>query len=191
MENIQQDSVVVSMRLDYAHKCFTNMQELIRFMDQKAGFILAAVGILATAVGTLVGTVFIGAPANSLDTTLRLIGGAFFIAYLVVGFVVVFVATGVFAASPSRMRPNTTAPGLIFPLIVRDKFGAQEEMYLQTLAQITPPAILHDYANQIMEIANIYRTKQKRVNRSLTLFRWSSVLWIITILIFVGTIVLR
>lgn len=56
---------------------------------------------------------------------------------------------------------------------------------------MTPATILHDYANQIMEIANIYQAKQKRVNQSLALFRWSSILWIITMLTFLGTMLIR
>lgn len=106
------------LRVDYAHKCFANLQELIRFMDQKAGFILAAVGILAAALGTFVASVFDGTATHSLNATLRLLGGGFFVIYLIVGFAVVLVATSVFAASPNRLRPDTTAPGLIFPLIL-------------------------------------------------------------------------
>lgn len=179
------------LRVDYAHKCFANMQELIRFMDQKAGFILAAVGILAAALGTFAANVFDGTVTNSLNATLRLLGGGFLTAYLIVGFVVVLIATSVFAASPNRLRPDTTAPGLIFPLILLKKFSSNEELYLQTLVQMTPATILHDYANQIMEIANIYQVKQKRVNQSLALFRWSGILWLITMLTFLGTMLIR
>ena len=44
---------LLDMRVEYAHRCFCNTQELICFMDQKAGFVLAAVGVLSAALGTL------------------------------------------------------------------------------------------------------------------------------------------
>ncbi|MBI5034219.1 MAG: hypothetical protein HZB51_27170 [Chloroflexi bacterium] len=182
---------LANLRVEYAHRCFTNTQELIRFMDQKAGFVLAAVGILSAALGTLVTNVFAGNPTTSLQISLRYAGIAFFLAYLFVGFAVVLVATSVFLAIPNRLRPDTTAPGLLFPLILLNKYKSHEEMYLRTLCEITPGGILHDYANQIMEIANIYQAKQKHVNRSIMLFRWSSVLWLITTLLFLAIAVIK
>jgi hypothetical protein len=174
------------LRVEYAYRCFVNTQELIRFMDQKAGFVLAAVGILSAALGTLVANAFEANPTTIWLAWLRLAGVAFFLVYMLVGFVVVFVATSVFAAAPNRLRPDTTAPGLLFPLILLKKFQSKEELYFKTLSEITPAGILHDYANQIMEIANIYQAKQKQVNRSLFLFRWLSILWVITTLMFLG-----
>ena len=38
-------------RLDYVMRNFINTQDLIRFMDQKAGYLLSAVGLLTTALG--------------------------------------------------------------------------------------------------------------------------------------------
>jgi uncharacterized BrkB/YihY/UPF0761 family membrane protein len=184
-QNLQIEKLL-DMRVEYAHRCFCNTQELIRFMDQKAGFVLAAVGILSAALGTLVANAFEVTPTTTWQIWLRLAGVAFFLAFMLIGFIVVLVATSVFAAAPNRMRPDTTAPGLLFPLILLKKFQAQEELYLKTLSEMTPAGILHDYANQIMEIANIYQAKQKQVNRSLFLFRWLSILWVITTLLFLG-----
>lgn len=180
---------VTNLRVEYAHRCFTNTQELIRFMDQKAGFVLAAVGILSAALGTLITNAFDGNATTVLQISLRYVGIVFFLAYLLVGFAVILIATSVFIAIPNRLRPDTTAPGLLFPLILLKKFQSHEEMYRQTLCEITPDGVLHDYANQIMEIANIYQAKQKHVNRSILLFRWSSVLWLITTLLFLAVAV--
>ena len=43
--------------------------------------------------------------------------------------------------------------------------------------------MLHDYADQIVEVANIYRSKQTQINFSTTLFQWLTLVWIVTILL--------
>lgn len=184
MEKIQDFPPETEMRLDYAHKCFQNTQELIRFMDQKAGFVLAAVGILSAALGSLITSIFQQAPTNTIQTTLRVISEGLFVAYLLVAFLVIWIAIRVFTARPHTLAVDTTAPGLIYPLILLKKFKSNEMLYLEKLENQTPTEILHDYANQIMEIANIYQVKQKYVNQSIRLFQWSSILWLATVLTF-------
>jgi hypothetical protein len=182
MENIQENSPQTAMRLDYANKCFQNMQELIRFMDQKAGFVLAAVGILSAALGSLVTNIFQQVPTNPTQAALRVVSQGLLVAYLLIAFLVIWVAVRVFTARPNTLAPDTTAPGLIFPLILLKKFKSDEMLYAEKLGGMTTNEILHDYANQIMEIANIYQVKQKYVNQSIHLFQWSSILWLATVL---------
>jgi hypothetical protein len=174
----------IEMRLNYADKCFQNMQELIRFMDQKAGFVLAAVGILSAALGSLIVTIFQTAPTNSIQATLRATSGGLLIAYLIVAFLVIWVAIRVFTAQPDRPQ-NTAAPELIYPIIYLNK-SAPNMQYLETLAGLTPTDILHDYTDQIIEITEIYRKKKNSVNASVRLFQLSSVLWILTVLVFLA-----
>jgi hypothetical protein len=181
---------LAKFRLEFAQRCFINIQELIRFMDQKAGFLLAAVGILTAALGTLVTRVFGSTLSFAWQAAFRTTGGVFVLAYLAMAFAVIYSATSVFIASPTMLRPDTMAPGLIFPLILLKRFEADEEMYLKKLSGVTPAELLHDYANQIMEIANIYQSKQRQVNLSMALFRWLCVLWIISMVLLLGIIVL-
>lgn len=183
MENIQETLPQMTMRLDYANKCFQNMQELIRFMDQKAGFVLAAVGILSAALGSLVTSIFQQTPTNPTQAALLVVSQGLLVAYLLIAFLVIWVAIRVFTARPNTLAVDTTAPGLIYPLILLKKFQSSEMLYLEKLAGMTPTEILHDYANQIMEIANIYRVKQTHVNQSIRLFQWSSILWLATVLV--------
>jgi len=158
---------LIKLRLDFAQRCLINAQELSRFMDQKAGFLLAAVGILTAALGTLIVGV-LGTTSNfAWQEVVRAIGSLLVLAYLLMAFAVIFTATRVFIAMPNVLRPDTVAPGLIFPLMLLTRFKADEEAYLKKLSDVTPSELLQDYANQVMEISNIYRTKQKQVNLSI------------------------
>ena len=130
MDKTKELSPEVEMRLDYADKCFQNMQELIRFMDQKAGFVLAAVGILSAALGSLTTSIFQQPPTSATQVTLRIISAGLLVAYLLIAFLVVWVAIRVFTARPNTLAPETTSPGLIYPLILLKKFKSDETLYL-------------------------------------------------------------
>jgi len=45
--------------------------------------------------------------------------------------------------------------------------------------------VLQDYSNQIVEVAIIYEAKQQQVNFCLRLFRWTGILWLVTMLVVV------
>jgi hypothetical protein len=76
---------------------------------------------------------------------------------------------------------------MLFPLMLLERYSvegkADEEAYLKRLQRIEPKEILHDYANQIIEVSDIYRAKQKLVNLTLNQFRWLSILWVVTMLV--------
>ena len=84
---------------------------------------------------------------------------------------------------------------MIFPLVILDRYQAgdkaDEEIYFQALSEISTQEILHDYAAEIVEISFIYHAKQQRINLGAAQFRWLSIFWIITLLLFMGTVILR
>jgi hypothetical protein len=180
---IYSEEALVRFRLDFAQRCFVNIQELNRFMDQKAGLLIAAVGILTAAIGTLATKSLSAAAASELQVWLRLISGGLLAVYLFTGFLAVFSATRVFAALGNILRPETSSPGLIFPLILLSRYKADEDSYFARLSTSAPEDFLRDYSNQIMEISNIYRSKQRLVNLSVARFKWLSILWIAAMLV--------
>ncbi len=180
-------------RLDFAQRCFTNAQELTRLMDQKANYILAAVGLLTAALGSLASRALEITPdANWL--WLKPAGAVFTVAYMLIAFATIYNATRVYIATPHSLRPRTSAPGLLFPLMLLERFrtdtGPDEELYFDKLSVLTPKDILRDYSNQIVEISNIYQSKQRRINLSIGLFRGLIGCWIITLLLLLAIIVL-
>jgi hypothetical protein len=60
---------------------------------------------------------------------------------------------------------------------------ANEDTYLERLHRLEPKEILQDYANQIIEVSDIYRAKQRLVNLALDHFRRLSILWVVTMLV--------
>lgn len=169
-------------RLDFAQACLGNTQDLIRFMDEKAGFLLAAIGILTAALGTLVSKSFAG-PMHSLwRRDLRVVAAAVSLAYLLLAFAVVYTAVQVYAARAHALRKASASPGLLFPLRLLREYNQDEDQYFARLAAAHPRELLHDYSNSMMETSNIYRIKQSRINRCVALFRWLCFLWLASML---------
>lgn len=191
-------------RLDYVMRSFINIQELIRFMDQKAAYLLAAVALLTTALG-IVASKALDANANltwqivlsipALTGALKALTLASFVAYMVLAFIVLVTATRVYKALPNLLNQQSTAPGLIFPLILLKRFqkdnGADEDSYYMRLLSVQGNDILHDFANQVIETSKIYQIKQRQINVSIKWFEYLSIVWIMNILLFLAITILR
>src|SRR6266513_2761471 len=91
---------MMRIRLDFAVRSFTNAQELIRFMDQKANFLLAVVTILTAALGIVGSRALDATPTTDLNGILKGAGIVSLIVYLVSAFLVIYNATRVFQALP-------------------------------------------------------------------------------------------
>src|SRR5687768_6341078 len=117
---------VVKARIDMAERAFINAQELSRFMDQKASYLLSAVALLTTALGIVA--------AKSLDAQVEadwqiILKGAglfSFLIYIVLAFMVIFNGTKVFKALPSILARPTSAPGMIFPLTLLERYKSDD-----------------------------------------------------------------
>jgi hypothetical protein len=193
-----------SARLDYVMRSFMNTQDLIRFMDQKAGYLLSAVGLLTTALG-IVAAKALDANANLtwqfelsapiLITILKVLALISFIGYLLLAFTVLTSATKVFKALPNSLNRASTAPGLIFPLILLEKYkkdyGADEPGYYAQLLNVQGNDILHDFADQVMEISQIYQRKQNQINATIKWFEYLGVAWIIGVILLLAITILR
>ena len=193
----------LKLKHDFAEKCFSNAQHLSRMMDQKAGYLLSAVGLLTTALGIVAAKAMDVTPSALEQLALKIAGNVFFVAYVILAFLVVYNSTRVFQAMPNRAQRDASAPGLIFPLVLLDRYQANEkaddtagkkadeEMYFRKLSEVGSRDILHDYATEILDISFIYRAKQQRINVGAALFRWLSIFWIVTLLLYMGTVILR
>ena len=191
-------------RLEYVMRSFINTQDLIRFMDQKAGYLLSAVGLLTTALG-IVAAKALDANANltwrlelsspGLITVLKVLALISFVGYLLLAFVVLTSATRVFKALPNLLKRVSIAPGLIFPLILLEKYkkdySADDAGYYTQLLNVQGNDILHDFADQVMEISNIYQRKQQQINASIRWFEYLSVAWIISIILLLAITILH
>lgn len=191
-------------RLDYVMRSFINTQDLIRFMDQKAGYLLSAVGLLTTALG-IVAAKALDANANltwqlelsspGLIAVLKVVALISFVSYLLLAFVVLTSATKVFKALPNMLKRATTAPGLIFPLILLEKYkyvsSAEDDRYYTQLLNVQGNDILHDFADQLMEISNIYQRKQQQINASIRWFEYLSIAWIVSVILLLAITILH
>ena len=208
-EDLQQSELTTETlfkaRLDYVMRSFMNAQDLVRFMDQKAGYLLTAVGLLTTALG-IVAAKALDADANltwrvqlswpELVVVLKTLALISFLAYLLLAFVLLISATKVFKALPNLLKGRSTAPGLIFPLILLERYRGEgdhpnEDSYYERLLNVQADDILHDFANQVMEVSNIYQRKQQQINASIRWFEYLSVAWIISVLLLLAITILR
>lgn len=180
-------------RIDFAERCFINAQELSRFMDQKASFLLSAVALQTGAAGILASKAVDAGTELDWQVVLKAFGFASFLIYAGIAFVVIYNATRVFRALPNLLPSDTAAPGLIFPLMLLQRYkpgqDVGEDNYLSRLLAVKPEDILHDYANQIVEVSSIYQRKQEQINRSIKLFQYLNIAWIATVLLLLATIV--
>jgi hypothetical protein len=183
-------------RLDFAERCLANAQDLSRFMDLKANYVLSAVALMTAAVGIVASKALDANPTETWRIAVKLIAMLFFAGYAVVAFLVIYNATQVFRALPSMLvRKTANVPGLIFPLAIINKYqgneGLDDELYFHKLVNVTPEEMFRDYSNQIVEVSNIYARKQAQINKSLGFFRWLTIYWVVAILLLLVTILLK
>jgi hypothetical protein len=191
-------------RLDYVMRSFMNTQDLIRFMDQKAGYLLSAVGLLTTALGIVAAkaldantnlTWYLELSSPGLIALLKVLSFISFVGYLLLAFVVLANATKVFKALPNLLKRPSTAPGLLFPLILLEKYkkgtDAGGDTFYRQLLNVQGNDILNDFAEQVMEISNIYQRKQQQINTSIRWFEYLGVAWIISIILLLAITILH
>ena len=183
----------VETQIAFAQSAFANIQELTRTMDAKANYLLASVALLTAALGLVASRIVAATVQEDWQRLLKGAGIVLMLLYLLVAFAVIFVATGIYQARSPRVSSTTDAPGMLFPLMLLKRYSAgdrtDESAYLNRLRTLQPNDILRDYSNQIIEVSIIYEAKQKQVNLCLWLFRWTGVLWLVTMLVVVTIIV--
>src|SRR5688572_6693089 len=176
----------IQTQFAFAQAAFANIQELNRTMDQKASYLLGAVALLTAALGLVVSRAITAIPQDDWQLVLKGAGMLLILLYLLLAFAVIYVATGIYQARSPRVLTPTVAPGMLFPLMILERFtvadNVDEKAYLGKLRTLQLDDVLQDYANQIIEVSIIYKEKQKQVNLCLMLFRWTGILWLITML---------
>ena len=80
-------------------------------MDLKAGYLLSAVGLLTTALGIVAAKAMDVTPSAPGQAALKNAGNLFFLAYVILAFLVVYNATRVFQAMSSR-HTRLDRPGI-------------------------------------------------------------------------------
>jgi uncharacterized membrane protein (DUF2068 family) len=169
-------------QLEYAQKCFQNAHELNRMMDQKASFLLAAVALVTGALGIIASAALGRKTPEDWQWYFKLVAFSSMLLYLFAAFIVIFVASQVFRAKSTMVSPNTTALGLLFPLMLLKRYPDATQ-YKTRLVATTQDEIIDDYAHQIIEISNIYRQKQSSINLATRVFQWQMCLWLVSILL--------
>ncbi|MFL5733131.1 MAG: hypothetical protein ACJ78Q_07995 [Chloroflexia bacterium] len=186
-EDILAPETLAKTRIDFAERCLVNAQDLSRMMDLKASFLLSAVALMTAALGIVASKALDVKTPDTLRTLLKVAGMLSFVGYIVLAFLVVFTATQVFKALGRVSAHESLAPGLIFPLIVLERYQADgvidEERYFDKLMRIGSNDILRDFTNQILAVSAVYQRKQSEINTSVRFFQYLCIFWIVTILL--------
>jgi len=182
----QDDEGITKARLDYVQRCFINVHELNRMLDQKANFLLASVGLITAALGVIATAALNRKTAEDWQLYLKTVAFTFLLVYLFLAFWVVLITTKVFRARTKLVSPNTHAPGLLFPLILLNRYH-DEIGYKNKVSVLSYDDIIEDYSHQIIEVSNIYSSKQHNMNQATAAFQYLVWLWITSVFLLLTT----
>ena len=174
----------IKHQLEFAERCFTNAQELIRFIDQKTGYLLAAVGILTAIMGVLVTRIAEIKPEGDWQNISLAIGGGLILLFFILAFVIICLSPIVLRARSHTSCPNRRAKGLIFPLMILNACPS-ELQYADELISATPEQLLDEYASQVVTLSQIFRIKQAYLNKILCCFFTMAFVWAAAIAVLV------
>lgn len=172
--------------LEFARQVFGNLQDLIRFMDQKASFTLAGVAGLVALLG-------IGL-SRMPEVTGRVAGALEGIAYglaFVFGVLVattMFLATQVYRARGNKGADTKHSPGLIFPLEIEELL-ATGRAYSDALQSVSLGDLVQSYSRQVEALTRVYSRKQRAVNSLVIIFGFTVGVWLASLLFFAAAVV--
>jgi len=183
----RQPSEIEKIRIEFLRHVFSNVQELIRLIDQKGSFVLAAVSLFSVAMFTVIGIYL-----NSQPGTEKYVLAILIFWYLTHAGKTVWHSILVTRARPHALGSKCNAPQLIFPLIIMQRYQGSDANYLRALQQVEPDDIMADYSQQIIENSNIYLLKQHHINKSVEHLLRSVLPWLaVAIIIIVNLFILR
>ena len=183
------DVMLQGWRIDYAKASFAHMQDLVRFMDQKAASILGVVGVLTSTLGIFTSVVLNVSSRGAWRSPLGVVGGGLAFTYLALAFAVAYTASSVYMAVSRRNTTDGPGPGLMYPMTLVHRFEAPEKMAALKLAHAQPVDIIKDYASSMTTVAGIYLAKESRVNQSVRWLRCLGGVWLLAVTLLLGVAV--
>lgn len=171
------------LQFNFAMQGLQNSQDLVRFLDQKAGLVITAVSILTAAIGALLIEAIRGAPVGVFGLAIRGAIGVGVLLYMLLAFAVISWAIRVLMPAVNRLLPDSHALGLIFPLMVLQRTDADDAVYTRRVVQASIEDLIHDFANQILEVSYVYKEKHEQLGKVMRYFRWLSILWVLLMLL--------
>ncbi len=163
----------LDLRINLVQRTLDNTQMLVRAMETKAAFTLTATGVLSASIFGII---------QALRTPTfneGLVIAVCIVVYVVMASMTMLSASRVYIASGTTLNPNPNTAGLLFPLMILQRYNDDFDAYHKQWTSISTNELLRDYAHQVLEVSNIYRAKQRNVNRTLRLFRVLCLCWIV------------
>jgi hypothetical protein len=183
-------TALTSPRLEFARNSFNQTQDLIRFMDQKAFFILSAVGMLTTGLGVFSSIILSLVPRSAWHGGLGLAGGALALLYLAVAFAVVLKSSSVFTPRTGSPAGGFPSHNLFFLPASAPSVQRDQETYISKLTLLDHDAVLADYATSTARVSAIYQVKERYVNAAIFRFRALCLVWMATIVMLLVAVVM-
>lgn len=174
------------MALEFARQVFANLQDLIRFMDQKASFTLAGVAGLVALLG--IGLSRVPNVSGRIPEALVGIAYSFALVFGVLVAITLFLATQVYRARGNKGAADRHSPGLIFPLEI-EQLLATGKAYSDALASVSPRELVESYSRQIEALTRVYSRKQRAVNNLVVIFAFTVGVWLASLLFFAAAVV--
>jgi hypothetical protein len=167
------------MALEFARQVFANLQDLIRFIDQKASFTLAGVAGLVALLG--IGLASVPEIEGRVPGTFHGIAYGLTLVFGILVAATLFLATRVYRARGNKIAGGKHAPGLIFPLEIEQLLGTGKT-YAEALVNISSQDILQSYSRQIEALTRVYSRKQGAINMLVITFAFTVGVWLASFL---------
>jgi hypothetical protein len=166
-------------KLRFATHVLNNIQELIRFIDQKSGLILIIASLLSTGYLAIMNIYFSQTRVSFLEDLLMVILIAWFLIRISL---VIWYALWVFVPRLGPMTNRSGAPEMFFPLMILRKFNEDDKRYYAKLDSTTESDHLADYSQQIVATSAIYRAKHRNLNHALDSIFPATLAWVVGLL---------
>ncbi len=163
-------------KVDYAKGVLANVEELIRFMDQKASFIVAiCIFFVSSFFSVLQGYI-----AKGVGVEGYLI---FVLTLWYLGHTAASIWNAILTAKvrQPRLESSSAAPALGFPLRIIEKYRSSSAAYLDGLKRAQPQDLLADLSEQIVTASLIYADKAAHLGSAVRQLLWSAILWFATV----------
>jgi hypothetical protein len=177
------DEQTFELQIEYAKGVLANVQELIRFMDQKGSYVVAICIFFVSSFFSIL-QVYAGGKGG-VEGYLIFALGIWYITHTAAS-----VWNAIMTTRPRQPRvedvPNS--PGIGFPARILATYKSSSVAYLESLKHVQPQGLLADLAEQIMASSQVYADKAHHVELAVRQLLWSAIPWFAAVVVAVASL---
>jgi hypothetical protein len=167
-------------KIEYARGVLANVEELIRFMDQKGSFIVAICIFFVSSLFSVLQVY--SARAIGVEGYL-----VFVLALWYLGHTAASIWNAILTAKLRQPRLGNagTGPALSFPLRILERYQSSSVAYLDGLKRAQPEDLLTDLSEQIVVVSTVYAEKARHLGSAIDQLLQSAIPWFAAVIMVV------